>query len=682
MKKKGILVLFLAIIVVALIVFAVFALMDDPETEEIHEDAYEDTLGDTPGTSENENDNPGGGNALEASGESYDPSDTWAVYWYLCGSDLESGNGAATDDLLEMMEVTLPENVTVVIETGGAAEWMNDIVDASVIQRYVYSGEQLELADEQEQANMGDSATLQDFLSFCEKNYPADHRMFLFWDHGGGSVAGAACDENYDYDALTLAEMDQAFSSVYRGQELPLELVGFDTCLMSTLDTANVFKKYASYLVASEELEPGNGWSYNGWLHALGQNPGMNGAQLGTVICDTFMEGCESYDTADEITLAVTDLKKLDKLLAAFNSMGKEILSSAIATPAVCGEFARSAQRAENYGGNNNTDGYTNMVDLGDLVRKAKNILPETAAQVLEALEEAIVYKISGQYRQNASGLSVYYSYNGDEQELALYSEVAADPVYPNFIQYTIGGELSEEAVEDLENVSYETVTALDKFEEDMPVEITEDSYARLILGPDSLDSVKGVFFNLAYYSEEDDIMLFLGRDNDIHADWEQGVFEDNFRGVWGAIDGSLCYMEITYEGEDYNLYSVPIYLNGEECILRVVYDFNEEAFQILGARNEVDEQNMGDKNLIHIRAGDEVSPILYAMSLSDGDDELVEVSDETVTIQEGSAFEEVDLGDGTFAFMFEVVDTANNSYDSDLVLFESIGGEISIITE
>ena len=47
---------------------------------------------------------------------------SWAVYWYLCGSDLESEGGFATSDLSELMEVELPENVTVVIETGGAAE--------------------------------------------------------------------------------------------------------------------------------------------------------------------------------------------------------------------------------------------------------------------------------------------------------------------------------------------------------------------------------------------------------------------------------------------------------------------------------------------------------------------------------------------------------------------------------
>ena len=44
---------------------------------------------------------------------------SWAVYWYLCGSDLETNYGCATTDLNELLEVQLPENVTVVIETGG-----------------------------------------------------------------------------------------------------------------------------------------------------------------------------------------------------------------------------------------------------------------------------------------------------------------------------------------------------------------------------------------------------------------------------------------------------------------------------------------------------------------------------------------------------------------------------------
>ena len=33
---------------------------------------------------------------------------SWSIYWYLCGSDLESGGGFATYDLSELMEVELP----------------------------------------------------------------------------------------------------------------------------------------------------------------------------------------------------------------------------------------------------------------------------------------------------------------------------------------------------------------------------------------------------------------------------------------------------------------------------------------------------------------------------------------------------------------------------------------------
>ena len=45
--------------------------------------------------------------------------ESWAIYWYLCGSDLESENQAATADLLEMQSVSLPENVTVVVPKDG-----------------------------------------------------------------------------------------------------------------------------------------------------------------------------------------------------------------------------------------------------------------------------------------------------------------------------------------------------------------------------------------------------------------------------------------------------------------------------------------------------------------------------------------------------------------------------------
>ena len=94
----------------------------------------------------------------------WDDGSSWAVYWYLCGSDLESEGGFATGDLSELLEVELPENVTVVIQTGGAAQWQNDVVEADKLQRFVYNSEGLQLVDEQPSASMGDSG----FPAVCQ----------------------------------------------------------------------------------------------------------------------------------------------------------------------------------------------------------------------------------------------------------------------------------------------------------------------------------------------------------------------------------------------------------------------------------------------------------------------------------------------------------------------------------
>ena len=112
--------------------------------------------------------------------------ETWAVYWYLCGSDLESENGFATGDLAETLEVALPDNVKVVVQAGGSKTWDNDLLDASGPCRLERSGDEIDVVGKAGRASMGDPETLRDFLRFCEKNYPADHKVLILWDHGGG----------------------------------------------------------------------------------------------------------------------------------------------------------------------------------------------------------------------------------------------------------------------------------------------------------------------------------------------------------------------------------------------------------------------------------------------------------------------------------------------------------------
>ncbi len=612
--------------------------------------------------------------------------ETWTVCWYLCGSDLESYYGCATSDMAEMMQVSLPEEVQVVIQTGGADTWYNYGIDENAIERYLYDQNGLTLLESSPQSNMGDPDTLAEFLAFCRDNYPADHTMVLFWNHGGGSVTGVAFDENYDFDSLTLTEMYDAFGRVYdlSAARPPIDVVGFDSCLMATIDTAYTFADVAQYMVASEELEPGNGWFYTSWLQALANNTGMDGAELGTAICDAYVEGCEWEGTADEITLSVTDLSALGNLMDAYERMGDEALVAALDNPGFFSKLGRAATRSESYGGNTPDQGYTNMVDLGHLVRNSADILPDNAQAVLDALDACIVYKVNGPYRQEATGLSCYYSYNSDMDDFVGYTNEGSSDAFKYLYGYAIGGSLSDAGMAYIENLGFDEATLPEvptlenmvEDGEDFPLWVNNDGCAVLDIGRELADALKSVYFQLAYVDAESDMLLLLGRDNDIESDWENGVFLDNFRGVWGTIDGCLVYMEILYEGDDYNTYSVPILLNGEEYSLRVVYDFDDEAFHITGARRGLDENGMADKNLRQLQPGDEITTIHYISSMS-GDDAFEAYEVDTITVTKNTQFTEEWMGDGSYMMLFEMVDTRGGSLWSDVILFTIEGEDI-----
>ena len=681
-------------------------------------------------------------------------AETWAVYWYLCGSDLETRNGAASADLEELLRARLPDNVTAVIQTGGSKKWHHKGISSKHIGRYVFHNGELKRAEKLPQASMGDAETLASFLAFCKENYPADHQVFVFWDHGGGSIGGVCNDENYDNDALSLKEIRQAFESNYTPsqEKPPFEIIGFDSCLMATLDTASTLNGLARYMAASQEVEPGNGWEYTAWTEALGAKPSMSGAELGKIICDTYMEGCRREGTDGNATLSLVDLEKIPFLNRVYNALGLEAVCKAIDSTSFYAVYGRQAKASENYI-NSKTEGFSNMADMGSLVSNLKEELPEFADVLLETLSSTVVYKVSGQYRR-PSGLSCYYPYDGkkksfkammdtgnvtsflvlngmqlgfldadsavsylkrisDEIDAAVAkegdgsadagtgTEGAHTPPHHGFSGHTGShsgtsvsgsgsfGSAGSPALSGLAAIMSHgsdavqaAVAPLKDFDisslEDFEVTITDDGKAQLDLGPERVHFLDDVCFYLAYYSIEDDIILLLGKDADMESDWEKGVFQDNFRGVWGALDGHLVYLEITSRNEKYAHYSVPIKLNGTLCSLLVVYDIEKQSYRILGARRVLHD-NITDKDLIKLKPGDKVTTILKAMSISGDEDDFLDVEVDEFTLGENTVFADEEMGDGTFMFMFEMTDVQNYSATSQAVTIEVKDGEFAI---
>ena len=384
--------------------------------------------------------------------------------------------------------------------------------------------------------------------------------------------------------------------------------------------------------------------------------------------------------TQDQTTLSLTYLTRLTPLLEAYESFGQEAFVAATEDPGFFAELGRAAAQSENYGGNTREQGYTNMVDLGHLARQTAWMLP-SAQSVSDALEECVLYKVNGMYRSESTGLSCYYSYNGDIDDFNGYIGVGAGMAFKHLFAYGLTGELAEGGAEYLDSLNIqelpEVLSLPDMGWDNKPLDINDDGATVLDLGPDAYDVLAGVDFLLYYVDEETDQMMLLGSDNDMDADWENGVFSDNFRGVWGAIDGHLVYMELSCPGEDYNLYSVPILLNDEEYNLQVAYDFHTEKWSILGAAKGLDDFGMASKELRLLEEGDKITTIWKLASYSGDDDfEMYTVDDLTVTAD--TSFGEIDLYDGKYILMYEMWDAAGNYVYSDSADIDYLDGEMT----
>jgi hypothetical protein len=327
------------------------------------------------------------------------------VLVYMVGSDLESGGGAATADIAEMVKVGSSDNLKVVLETGGADTdgWR------TVKRRLVQQGGVQTLAD-LGSLNMGLSQTLQDFVTWGVQTYPADKYTLVMWNHGGGSagVNGTVYgfDEVHGYDGLSLPEIDQALKTSLAVTGKQFDVIGFDACLMATMEVANIASRYANYLVASQEAEPETGWDYTAWLQALQQDPGMKGDALGSVIADSYLA---SNQDASDITLSVTDLGKVEALMAGVGTLAGKAETSLMTNGSSARlPLAKARNLSVSYGKNVVYGDYTDMVDLKHLAQNLASVYPAEAANITGLLDEAVVYKVGSPDQHYSHGLAVY----------------------------------------------------------------------------------------------------------------------------------------------------------------------------------------------------------------------------------------------------------------------------------
>lgn len=537
--------------------------------------------------------------------EKSEEAKAYTIMVYLNGSDLESEDGSATDDLQEMLAATFSEeDVNIVIQTGGTRRWHTKEIPARKIARYRITESGLELLEELPLANMGDSDTLTDFINYSMDAFPAERFGLVLWNHGGGAVSGFGVDEQFDDDGMTLQELRIAFDESYL-KTYPLEFLGFDACLMANIETANIAKDYANYLVASEELEPGYGWDYEPWISALGLDPTMDGRELGTIIVDSFVSFYMDNDMEDEATtLSVVDLSRVDEVVKAL----EDLITVSDLSEATFQSWAKPRSKTKEFGMPSEYGGYTDMVDMVDMAKQFQTSKPVEATALVAAIGEAVVYRESGLYVDNAGGLSLYFPYNETSELtdlLPIYLTCGFSPLYLDYV--TRFASL----------LTGEVFSSLD-ISEEAPVQ--EDLEFDITIPKSELPNIDEIYFT-AWIQEEGDFYTQIYQDSYVEIE-EDGRILTEFDGIITTIDGELACLYEIESGEDYIRYNAPAVLNGTDVNIILLYDSQHPEGIVQGAMPIYEEtMGMAPKNWFPIKPGDEISLVYYTERFYDIDD-------------------------------------------------------------
>ena len=595
--------------------------------------------------------------------------DVATIMVYMCGTDLESKHSMGTADLKEMLNAATGKNVNLVICTGGCKQWKNNVVSSTVNQIYqVDDGKLYRLEEDFGNKAMTDPANLTNFINYCEEKFPANRNALILWDHGGGSVTGYGYDEKFRNAAsMDLTKLNQALKDA----GCVFEWIGFDACLMATLETALVCNDYADYMIASEETEPGTGWYYTNWLTKLSNDSSIPMVTLSKTIIDDFVGVSTRASSGSQVTLSVVDLAELQGTVPQpfrnFSTSTHDLIKS------------DNYQVVSDARANVRQFAARTRINQIDLVDFANRIGTSEAKSLANAIKGCVKY--NGSNISKAYGLSIYFPYESLQSmnsAVSVYNNLGLDEEYTrcikSFASLESAGQISANSAyggddlfssllggsgggspvpsllgsfmnssgsssagssldassilgllsalggrsmpEDLNWMDTELIEEKAEFISENfidPGRITatyKDGTNVLTLTEDEWKLIQTIELNV--FVDDGEGFIDLGRDNTFQWD-DDGDLLMSYDGTWLTIDGHAAayYLESDIQNEDGTWTTVgriPAKLNGELVNLMVVFDTEHPSGDLLGAYPMYEgETDAQAKGAIPLAQGDQI---------------------------------------------------------------------------
>lgn len=654
-----------------------------------------------------------------------DGTDTATIMVYMCGADLESRSGMASRDLQEMLAANVGDNVNLIIYTGGAKQWQNNVVSSSTNQIYqIKNGKLAVLNDNVGNVPMTRPDTLSGFINYAARSFPANRNILIFWDHGGGSTGGYGYDEKFQSaGAMSLAGINTAL----KNGGVSFDFVGFDTCLMATVENALVVSNYADYLVASEETEPGVGWYYTDWLNAISKDTSIATTDLSKIIIDSFTDACAKTCPGQKTTLSLIDLAELSQTvpseLAEFSKDTSEMIN---------GDNFKTVSNARS----GSREFAQSRIDQVDIIDFANRMGTQEAKDLAAVLRDSIKYNRTSSNMTNAYGLSIYFPYrtgntNKVNAMVDTYEDIGMDEDYVKCISSFAGmgtsgqvaaggassampslfGELSGSSSSGAQSAEMITQLLTAFLSSDYSSAGLSSSTASLLgrsidvekaanyiaknqfdasalfwttneagedvisLTEDQWGMVQDLELNVYY--DDGEKLVDLGLDNIFDFD-DIGNLKAQTDKTWISIDGQVvCYKVVDIQGteDSYAITGrVPCLINGNRAELILVFDSDNEDGYVAGANFDYVEGETDTiaKNLTELEAGDKIDFLCDAYNYDKSFDSAYYLG-EPMTVKGSMSDMKISntyLGDGDTYVMYRFTDIYGQNYWTNALVY------------
>ena len=273
--------------------------------------------------------------------------------------------------------------------------------------------------------DMGSWQTLNDFVTWGEKTYPADHIAVVLWDHGSGWFATRKAGTRSTSASMHAISIDSSTNHEIETWQLAnalnvpqkLDMVIFDACFMQMMEIAYELRNSTNYLVGSENTTPAAGYFYNVFLGDLTANPAMTPTQLGSSIVTSTING---YGVSSPNQQSVINTSGLTNLASKLNIFADALILHKSDSSAIMTNARNNAQSYDEYNNKDLWDYANQYIAVG-----VPAAIQSAAANVKIAVEGAVVQDKHGSGVPGSHGLAIYIpaasAYDTSYSKLAFY---------------------------------------------------------------------------------------------------------------------------------------------------------------------------------------------------------------------------------------------------------------------